>query len=153
MHALTPGKRQSTRPPLRAIARAALLSALVGLPGCTDLELPREEAPPAAAMGGYNGLIANHVKSAFKDRAAYSAFQISGSRWVHSLKGWNWLVCIRFQDRGHERTYALFIKDNAVVDGRYAVQTDACDAQAYSPFDLATGSMRPANAGLQEPLY
>lgn len=128
---------------------AALLLALAALPGCSDVALPLEEAPASAADPGYNELVANHLKTAFKDRASYDAFEISGFRWVHSLKGWAWITCVRFQDHGHPRTYALFIKDGAVVDGRYAVETDACNTQTYTPFD----AMRPARAGIQEPLY
>jgi hypothetical protein len=32
-------------------------------------------------------------------------------------------------DHGHLRTYALFIQNGAVVDARYAVQSDSCGAQ------------------------
>lgn len=146
------GKRQSARTSFWRAAGAALPLALAVLPGCSDVALPREDMPGAEANTSYNGLVANYLRVTFKDRASYNAFEMSGSRWVHSVKGWNWLVCVRFQDHGHHRTYALFIKDNAVVDGRYAVQTDGCDAETYSPFDLG-GTMRPAGAGVREPLY
>ena len=134
---------------LRYAAGAALLLALAVAPGCSELVLSMEEAPASGADPRYSELVARHLDTVFKDRAFYDAFEISGLRWVHSLKGWTWLTCVRFQDRGHRRVYALFIKDGAVIDGRYAVQTDACDAQTYVPFD----AMRPANAGFQQPLY
>ena len=143
-----PRERQSVLS-VRNAAGAALLLALAVAPGCSDLALPMEEAAASPADPRYGELVARHLKTAFKDRAAYDAFEISGLRWVHSLKGWTWLACVRFQDRGHQRAYALFIKDGTVIDGRYAVQTDACDSQTYAPFE----AMMPANAGFQEPLY
>jgi hypothetical protein len=72
---------------------------------------------------------------------------------VVSLKGPAWLACVHFQDHGHLRTYAIFIQDNAVADGRYAVETDACDGQAYMPFDLVTGQLGQPTAPVQPPLY
>jgi hypothetical protein len=57
--------------------------------------------------------------------------------------GWSWITCVRFQDRGHSRTYALFLQSGKVIEGRYAVETDACGAQAYAPFALMTGGLQP----------
>ncbi len=130
-------------------AGGAALLALALLPGCSDLALPSEETPAFGPEPGYNNLVANHLKATFKNHASYDAFEISAFRWVHSLKGWTWSACVRFQDRGHPRTYAVFIKDGKVVDGRYSVQTDACETQAYAPFD----AMRLARPGTLEPLY
>jgi hypothetical protein len=131
----------------------ALLSALVILPACSNVALPTEEMPAAGAEPAYRALVANQLNAALKDRASYDAFEISDLRWVHSFKGWSWLACVHFQDRGQRRTYALFISGNTIVDSRYAVQTDACDVATYSPFDLATGAIRPAGIGEHGPLY
>jgi hypothetical protein len=68
---------------------------------------------------------------------------------VHSLNGWAWMTCVRFEDSGHPRTYAVFIKDGKVIDGRYAVQTDACNTQTYAVFD----AMGPTRAGVLGPVY
>ncbi len=138
---------------LRHAAGAALLLTLAVLPACSELALPKEGMPAAGADPAYNELVANHLKTAFKNRGSYDTFDISGFRWVHSVKGWSWLTCVRFQDHGHPRTYALFIQDGAVVDGRFAVQTDACDTQTYSQFDATMGTATPASIGVQEPLY
>jgi hypothetical protein len=43
----------------------------------------------------------------------------------------------------------VFIKDGKVIDSRYAVQTDACNAQTYAVFD----AMGPTRAGVLGPLY
>jgi hypothetical protein len=135
---------------VRHAACAALLLALFLLPGCSDLAMPSEEMPAAGADPSYVGTVAQYLKNLFKNQASYDAFEISPFRWVHSLRGWAWLTCVRFQDQGHPRVYAVFLKDGRVVDGRYAVQTDECDAQTYALFDAMRGAARP---GIQNPLY
>ena len=136
----------------RATRRAALALALVISPGCSDLARPSEAAPPAA-QPPYVSLAANYLRSVLKDRAFDEDFRISGLRWVDSIKGWSWLVCVHFQDRGHLRTYALFIQGNAVVDARYAVETDNCGAQTYTQFDLVSGVLGRPTAPVQPALY
>lgn len=131
----------------------ALLLTLALLPGCSELAAQKDAAPAAGVPDpAYTDLIADHIKKTFKDRSSYDRFEISGVRWVHSIKGWAWLSCVRFNDHGHQRAYALFIKDGAIVDSRYAVQTDACDTETYSPF-AAMGAAMPASIGVQDPLY
>lgn len=147
------GDQQGVPTSLQGAACATLLLALAFLPGCSDLAMPKEASPTAGAPDStFHELIANHFKTTFKDRASYDTFEISGVRWVHANKGWSWLTCVRFHDQGHPRTYALFIKDSAVVDSRYAVRTDACDTQTYVPFN-AMGVVMPSSIGAQEPLY
>jgi hypothetical protein len=136
----------------RATARAALALSLVILPGCSELAQPRAAGPPSAEPP-YVSLAAKYLQSVLKDRALYDAFEISGLRWVDSIKGWSWLACVHFRDRGHLRNYALFIQDNAVVDARYAVETDACETQAYTQFDLVTGVLGRPTAPVQPALY
>jgi hypothetical protein len=135
---------------VRHAACAALLLALLLLSGCSDLALTNEEMPTAGADPSYANLVAHYLKNLFKNQASYSAFEISPFRWVHSLKGWTWLTCVRFQDQGYQRVYAVFLKDGRVVDGRYAVVTDACNEQTYALFDEMKGAGRP---GIQSPLY
>jgi hypothetical protein len=130
-------------------AACAALTLLL-LPGCSELALPSEEVPAAGADPSYVNIVAHHLKTLFKNQASYDAFEISPFRWVHSLKGWAWLTCVRFQDQGHPRVYAVFLKDGRIVDTRYAVVTDACDAQTYALFDAMRGAARP---GIQSPLY
>ncbi len=147
------GKEQQAAPAsLQNAACAALLLALAVAAGCSSVT-GSDETPASAPDPAYNTLVANRVKGSFKDHASYDAYEISDYRWVHSVIGWSWLTCVRFQDHGHRRTYALFIKDNQIVDSRYAVGTDGCDTGSYSPFDLITGAAKPASAGGLEPLY
>jgi hypothetical protein len=88
-----------------------------------------------------------------RDRPAFEGFEISGLRWVHSLKGWSWLTCVHFLDHGHLRTYALFMQNDVVVEGRYAVQSDSCAAQSYTPFDIVTGVLGRPTAPELRALY
>ena len=95
---------------MRRGARAALLlaaAALLGfLAGCSGIAATTEDI---AAIG---------PDPAFKNYASYDSFEIADPRWVHSIKGWNWLTCVRFQDHGHMRIYALFLNANKIVDDR-----------------------------------
>jgi hypothetical protein len=136
----------------RMIWRVALALTLVGLPACSELAQSGEATPPTT-QPPFVSLAAEYLQSVLKDRAAYDDFEISGLRWVHSITGWNWLACVHFHDHGHLRSYALFIQDNAVTNSRYAVETDACEAQTYTPFDLVTGVLGRPTAPVQPALY
>lgn len=130
----------------------AALWLLAMVPGCSGIAQPSEAAPPGTEPP-YASLAAKQLQSILKDRTADEGFEISGVRWVDSLRGWTWLTCVHFRDRGRLRTYALFIQDNVVVDGRYAVETDGCETQSFTPFDLMTGELGRPTAPVQPPLY
>ena len=131
----------------RHAAVAALLLTVTLLP-ISDVAVP-QEMPASGADPGYNNVVANYLKGIFKNRATYDAFAISAFRWVHSLNGWAWIACVRFEDNGHLRTYAVFIQDGKVIDSRYAVQIDACSTETYAAFD----AMGPTHSGVLGPLY
>ena len=138
----------------QAVRYAALGLSLFGAAACSELAQSSQAASaPPAQPPAYVSLSAQYLLSTLKDRSAYSGFAISGLRWVDSMKGWAWLACIHFQDHGQLRSYAIFIQDNAVVDARYAVETDACASQTYTPFDLVTGELGRPTAPVQPPLY
>ena len=133
---------------------AVLLAALLIAPGCSNIALPAEGAPPTGPDPAYAKLIANYMRTAFKDLPPSSAAEISQPRWVQSEKGWNWLACVHFQDHGgRRRTYSVFFNQSSVVDARYAVLTDACGAQSYSPLDLTGNMSIPGAPGDNGPLY
>jgi hypothetical protein len=135
-----------------AMRRAALLAMLAALPGCSEIALSNSAAPPGA-QPPYVALAAKYLQAALKDVRSYDGFEISGLRWVNTIKGWNWLACVRFHDHGHLRIYAIFIQDDVVSDARYAVETDACEAQTYTQFDLISGELGRPTAPVQPPLY
>ncbi len=95
--------------------------------------------PPPGPDPSYRNVIAACFKSTLKNYATYELFEISEPRWVSSTKGWNWLVCVRFVDRGRRHSYAMLFNGNTVVDGHYAYQTDACGTQSYVAFEQMGG--------------
>jgi len=137
----------------RRLALVVILAAtLAVLPGCSEIAQSRNAVPPPAEPS-YVTLAANYLQSVLKDVRSYDGFEISAPRWVDTIKGWTWLTCVRFNDHGHARIYAIFIVDNAVADARYAVGTDKCEAQSYAQFDLISGALGQPTAPVQPPLY
>jgi hypothetical protein len=125
------------------------------LSGCAGLAASNSEVPVTGPDPSYRKVVATHLKQVLKNLSAYDSFEISDPRWVNSIKGWTWLICVRFresakpgpeqiglennlnyspQDRVH--SYALFLDGDKIVDDRFAVQTDSCDLQTYYPFEL-----------------
>src|SRR5215469_17317997 len=139
--------------PAKAPRRALLALMLLALSACTQLAQPSEAATPPAEQPAYAAIAAKYFSSTMADRASFENFEISGLRWVHGLKGWSWLACVHFVDHGHLRTYALFLQGDAVIDARYAVQSDACGSQSYTPFDVVTGVLGQPTVPRQPPLY
>jgi hypothetical protein len=123
---------------VRSAAFAALLLLAAGLAACSGLAAPNEE-PQSALDPAYPERAAAYLRSQFKEYASYNSYEISDPRWVHSIRGWGWLTCVRFQDKDRRYSYALFLQSGQVVDGRYAVTTDGCDTQVYAPFNQMTG--------------
>jgi hypothetical protein len=144
-----PGRGWSV--PRAAYALLALAALLGLLEGCGGLAATTEEVPTTGPDLTYRETVATHLKKVLKNLSTYDSFEISDPRWVHSIKGWNWLTCVRFQDRGHLRTYALYLNGDKVVDDRFAVQTDNCDAQTYAPFERMGGGA--GGSGGLEPLH
>ncbi len=115
---------------------------------CSSLAEPTATTP---LNPDYRSTIAKHLKTAFKD-AVLGGVEISDPRWAQSNKGWGWMVCVHFQDRGHQRTYVFVFDRDDFIDERYAVQTDNCAAETYSALDLGPG-IRPGASGDPGPLY
>jgi hypothetical protein len=136
-----------------AVRRTLVALMLLASSGCTQLAQPSEAATPPAEEPAYAAVAAKYFSSNMTDRASFENFEISGLRWVQGLKGWSWLACVHFLDRGHLRTYALFMQNDAVIDARYAVRSDACGSQSYTPFDVVTGVLGQPTAPRQPALY
>ncbi len=137
----------------KPVRHAFLALTLLAPPACTQIAQPSEAATPPLEQPAYAAIAAKYLASAMTDRASFESFEISGLRWVHALKGWSWLACVHFVDRGHLRTYALFMQNDAVVEARYAVQSDSCGSQSYTPFDIVTGALGQPTAPRQPALY
>jgi hypothetical protein len=150
MPPLPPMKSRYPSTPLRHPLRCAALLLVLALAACSSLAAPGDTATTALSAD-YRSMIAKRMKLVFKDLINDST-EISDPRWAQSNKGWAWMVCVRFQDRGHRRAYVLFFDRSLFVDERYAVQTDNCDTQTYSPLDSGPG-IKPGALGDTGPLY
>lgn len=149
---MTARKPQSALKFVPNAARAALLLPFV-LVACSGLALPEEGTPASGPNPSYRNVIAKYLEKSFEKINTYDSFEISEFRWVHSIKGWTWLACLHFQDHGHLRTYAFFLKANEIVDSRFAVETDGCATQSYTPLDLMPNAAKPKSSSVLEPLY
>ena len=139
--------------PGNTVPRMLVALMLLASSGCTQLAQPSEAATQPVEQPASAAAAAKYFASTMADRAAFENFEISGLRWVHGLKGWSWLACVHFVDRGHLRTYALFLQNDAVIDARYAVRSDSCGSQSYTPFDVVTGVLGQPTAPRQPALY
>lgn len=142
------------RPDLRVVARGfALLMLSCSLSACASVGTPPETAPAAGPDPAYLNRIATQLKTQFKNKLQTAGLEISQPRWLLSNNGWSWLACVRFQDQGYRRSYALYFDANKILDSHYAVLTDGCGAQTYTPFDLDTAKLIPQALGAQGPVY
>lgn len=121
------------------IAQSEAPSAPVAQSGAVVQSGAIAQSAPSSLDPSYPEVIADRLKTTFKDYASYELFEISTPRWVHSFKGWNWLVCVRFLDRGRRRSYALIFNDSKVFEGHYAYQTDNCGTESYVVFEQMRG--------------
>jgi hypothetical protein len=138
---------------LRDCGRATLLLPLALL-GCSSAALPQTEAAANQPdTNAFHKIIGEYLEKSFKDIGTYNGFEISDARWVHTPKGWRWLSCVRFLDRAHTQTYAVFIQTDKVVDSRYAVTTDGCGEQAYLPFGDLPMTANPSGGIELDPLH
>src|SRR6516162_7251573 len=128
-----------SEPDLIAQSGAVVHSGAIAQPGPIAQSGAIAQSAPSSLDPSYPEVIADRLKTTFKDYASYELFEISTPRWVHSFKGWNWLVCVRFLDRGRRRSYALIFNDSKVVEGHYAYQTDNCGTESYVVFEQMRG--------------
>ena len=150
---MTPRKQHEA---LRFCAMAkptALLLISATIAACSNIAVPQQQTPATTMDPAYGALIATYIKRTFKTLPPVNTFEISSPRWVHATTGWSWLACVRFRDGNALRSYSVFLQGTAVTDARYAVETDDCPSQAYSPFNLDTGAIGSTAVERQSPLY
>jgi hypothetical protein len=145
----TDGAAAPSRRLRSAIRPAALFAVLMLLASCGSVQLldSAQPAPPP-----YGTMVSDALKK-FSGYASYSGFEISGPRWVHTTTGWNWLVCVHYNDGGRPRFYSFFIENNKIVNQRYDIVTDQCGLQQYVPFDATTGTIGSPTPVQQQPIY
>jgi hypothetical protein len=147
LQALIPEKAHRASGALRRAAWLLLVPAWLGLSaalsGCADLAAGNAEIAQAGPDPTSREVIGSYLKRTLKNYRTYDSYEISDPRWVHSMKGWLYLTCVRFRDQGHVRSYSIFMDGNKIVDDHFSVQTDSCDSQAYYPFDRMQTGLDP----------
>jgi hypothetical protein len=144
--------------------------ALTFLMSCSQIFSTTDDVPTSRIEADYRKLIATQFTSSFADYNSFSTVEISSPRPVDSMVGRTTITCVRFDavlrapvppgstpdaaaSNAQKRrlAYVYFIRNNAIVDARYDVQTDQCATQSYEPFNLALylGKTGPA----QNPIY
>jgi hypothetical protein len=114
-----------------------LLSSVMALAlaGCA-LEIA---LPPAAddliREPNYRAIVAASIGSIVGNPNNIGGTEISGARRTDSFKGPAWLVCLKSDVYRIPKYHAAFIQNDRLVDSRFAVTLDQCEAQPYTPFD------------------
>jgi hypothetical protein len=91
----------------------------------------------------YRRIVSQNIKATFPNLPA-GDWEISGVRPVQHLKGPAWLTCVRVDPGGDPHQYAIFIQNNAILEGRVAVAIDQCHKEAYSPLPPPEPEKPPA---------
>jgi len=123
--------------------QALVLTVTATLAGCaaTTEVLQNSTTPPSADLSvptadlsqpDYRRIVSENIKKTFPNLPA-GDWEISGVRPVQHLKGPAWLTCVRVDPGGDPHQYAIFIQNNAILEGRVAVAIDQCHKEAYSP--------------------
>jgi hypothetical protein len=145
--------------------RAGILPvALTCLSACAGNDLPTASNPPQEPMPPYQALIkealtvrpSNSLNPEDKGDAAplprnwelknpeqYAPFEISEAIQASSIHGWSWLVCLKGMTQGRPVYFAVFIKQNAIVEIRGNVAIDNCPQKKYEPFAVNLPSATP----------
>ncbi len=132
----TPRGRQQGEPAVRAY----IVAVAVALGGCSVSEVVQSWTPgpaPDLSQPNYRRIVADNIKTVFPNQASLGALEISGVRPVDHLKGPAWLTCLKLDARGHPQHYAIFIKDNKIIDSRVGILIDQCHKEAYTPFEIS----------------
>jgi hypothetical protein len=126
--------------------RAFIVVLAVAVGGCSASEIIQNwSGGPASDLSqpDYRRIVADNVKTIFPNQAPIGELQISDARLVDHLKGPAWLTCLRLDTKGLARHYAIFIKDNKVIDSRIGVVIDQCHKMTYTPLEIFAAADRP----------
>jgi hypothetical protein len=83
----------------------------------------------------YRAIVAAGIGAIVGDPNKVGATEISGARRTEAFKGPAWLVCLKSSAYQQPKYHAAFIQNDKLIDSRFAVTIDQCEAQSYTPFD------------------
>ncbi|HLH98603.1 MAG TPA: hypothetical protein VKW08_26125 [Xanthobacteraceae bacterium] len=78
-------------------------------------------------------LLTPMIAQAFKNAKFAGYPRVSAVRTAPISALGDWIVCLTSDSESDQRIYALFIRDNAIVDARLAVVIDACTDETFAP--------------------
>jgi hypothetical protein len=118
-----------------------LAASLLGCSSSPSLDDAFEEAlmHSPEPLPPYRKLVAAALKG-FKEQGELTNLEISEPRWTERLGGPTWLVCVKFNPSTNSYYYAFYIKQERVIETRFAVGTDRCGQRTFAPFDLASAN-------------
>jgi hypothetical protein len=61
------------------------------------------------------------------------AAEVSPLHAAHPPQGGDWMFCMKGSGANEKATYAVFIRDNAILDVRSGVIIDGCNGDTYRP--------------------
>ena len=138
-----------------AIVTTSLLIAL-SLGGCASLwdYSPRAQAEDDADYQrtrlSYKQLASARVKE-LKVPGGLATPAISPLRNSHTVACADWMTCVRGEETGLWRTYAVFYRDSKIADIRHAVVIDQCEAEPYERLEPTVGAPAPAKQASAKP--
>jgi hypothetical protein len=133
---------------------AVLIALSVG--GCASLwdYSPRTQAEDDAdyqrTHSSYKQLASTHVKQ-LKYPGGLAAPTISPLRKSHTVAFADWMACVRGEEAGLRRTFAVFYRDRKIADFRHSVVIDRCEAERYERLEPETGGPDPAQQASVKP--
>jgi hypothetical protein len=127
-----------------AIVITALLMIALSLGGCASLwdYSPRTAAEDDAdfqrTRSSYKLLASARVKE-LRYPGGLVALTVSPLRKSHTVAFADWMACVRGEEAGQRRIFAVFYRDRKIADFRHAVVIDGCDTEPYERLDLDSG--------------
>jgi hypothetical protein len=105
--------------------------------GSDPPQLAQGDAPELAGTVAPNppdmALLGPAITEAFKNAKFTGYPRVSSARPAPVSALGDWIVCLTSDAESERRIYALFIRDNAIVDGRLAVVIDDCTEETFAP--------------------
>ena len=114
--------------------------------GCAELAVTDSVGHPQVGTPPPDGKkLAELVGSAFKMAKLSGAPEASSVRATHDNQMGDWMVCIKSSAPDETLRYAVFIKDNSILDIRSLVSIDGCNGETYRPVEIASLKATPVD--------
>ena len=120
--------------------------------GCADLAATDSVGrPPVGTPPPDEKKLSEFIGSVFRATKLSGAPEASPLRPTHGGQMGDWVVCIKSSAPNETLKYAVFIKDNSVLDFRTLVLIDGCNNETYRPVEIANVKATPVDDHLVTP--